>query len=401
MARPLRIMMDARMLIGRFSGVARVVTRLAEELTSDGKMEIVALCGDTGYEPWSKRSDIEVIRSSFTRRDRAFPRRLRWEAVNLRKLIASAGVDLFHATWNFGIPRRCPVPSILTIHDLIPWSFDKSQGRPLSHALCFRRAVRSSARRSDRMTTVSETVRQQVIAKLGVRAASVMTVPNGVDLPDAELPSVSDDASRFALYVGGHEPRKNVAGVLRAMRAYWMRYEPALELRLTGHARSLSPDAAAVLSDLPTDAPIRFLGDVSDAELAHHYSTARLLLLLSHEEGFGLPVLEAMAHGCPVVAANRTSLPEVVGDAGLLVDAGDADAVADTMHGLVGEDAPFAEFASRGRARARDFGWNLVADRMRTVYESALATAGRATGSPAMPTRTRAVNRGLGRVSMP
>jgi glycosyltransferase involved in cell wall biosynthesis len=215
-----------------------------------------------------------------------------------------------------------------------------------------------------------------VVAKLGVHAASVVTVPNGVDFPDAEVTRKSASAVDFALYVGGHEPRKNVAGVLRAVRSYWRRYDRTLELRLTGHARSLSPDAAAVLSDIPTDAPIRFLGDVSDAELAHHYSTARLLLLLSHEEGFGLPVLEAMAYGCPVVAANRTSLPEVVGDAGLLVDAGDADGVADTMRRLLAEDAPSAEFASRGRARARDFGWDLAADRMRAVYESALATDG-------------------------
>lgn len=401
MVRSLRIMVDARMLIGRFSGVARVVTRLVEELTRDGGIKVAALCGDVGYERWSKRSDIEVIRSSFTRRDRAFPRRLRWEATNLRKLIASADVDLYHATWNFGIPRRCPVPSVLTIHDLIPWSFDKNQGRPLLPTFCFRHAVRSSARRSDRIVTVSDTVRQQVVAKLGMQAASVVTVPNGVDLPDGEVESKRESSVNFALYVGGHEPRKNVAGVLRAMRSYWRRFDPALELRLTGHARSLAPDAAAVLSDMPADAPIRFLGDVSDAELAYQYSTARLLLLLSHEEGFGLPVLEAMAHGCPVVAANRTSLPEVVGDAGFLVDAADADGVAATMRRLVSEEVRFAEFASRGRARAKEFGWNLVADRMRAVYESALATAGRASGSVAVPARAPVVERGLGRVSMP
>jgi glycosyltransferase involved in cell wall biosynthesis len=173
----------------------------------------------------------------------------------------------------------------------------------------------------------------------------------------------------YALYVGGHEPRKNVAGLFRAMRRYWERFDKALELRLTGDRTSLCPEAAEVYERLADKSRVRFLRNVDDAELARHYADAQVLLMLSRDEGFGLPALEAMAHGCPVVAASSASLPEVVGDAGLLVDPDDADAVCDAVRLLVTSSAARGEFLERGRLRARAFGWDKTARRMREIYE--------------------------------
>ena len=110
---------------------------------------------------------------------------------------------------------------------------------------------------------------------------------------------------------------------------------------------------------------MRFVGDIDDAELARHYSHARVLLMLSHDEGFGLPVLEAMANGCPVVAASNASLPEVVGDAGLLVDADNPNAVSEAVRLLAEPSDRREEFIKRGRSRARAFGWDATAGRMR------------------------------------
>jgi alpha-1,3-rhamnosyl/mannosyltransferase len=196
-----------------------------------------------------------------------------------------------------------------------------------------------------------------------------------------EISHLRQNPEYFALYVGGHEARKNVAGVFRAMQAYWSQYDPTFELRLTGSPEGLSGEAAQEYKKLPQDAPVRFLGDPIDDELAQQYASATLLLMLSHEEGFGLPVLEAMAHGCPVVAANQSSLPEVVGDAGLLVNPKHPSGVADSMHWLIGDTQRQEEYATRGIRRAAAFSWNLAATRMREVYKSVLSGGHRKSSS--------------------
>jgi alpha-1,3-rhamnosyl/mannosyltransferase len=207
---------------------------------------------------------------------------------------------------------------------------------------------------------------------LRVDADRVIVVPNGVDLPASNRSFKAAEPNEYALYVGGHEPRKNLAAVFRAMECYWRKFDPTLELRLTGSERSLSRDAAMTYHRLSAHAPVRFLGEVSDAELGDHYDKAQVLLLLSHEEGFGLPVLEAMAHGCPVVAADRASLPEVVGDAGVLVDPDQPEAVAAAVRSLTTDPALRADQIRRGERRAREFAWSSAASQYLSVYEAAL-----------------------------
>ncbi|MGB2985392.1 MAG: glycosyltransferase, partial [Phycisphaerae bacterium] len=111
---------------------------------------------------------------------------------------------------------------------------------------------------------------------------------------------------------------------------------------------------------------------IDDAELSHQYASAQVVLVLSRDEGFGLPVLEAMAHGCPVVAAANAALPEVVGDAGILVDPDNSDAVADAIRLMLTDPTRRGELASRALARARMFSWCATASRMREVYKLAL-----------------------------
>ena len=156
------------------------------------------------------------------------------------------------------------------------------------------------------------------------------------------------------------------------MRRYWERYDRALELRLTGLVGSLRGAAATAYRNLPGDVPVRFLGDIDDQELERQYASAQVLLMLSRDEGFGLPVLEAMAHGCPVVAAARAALPEVVGDAGLLVDPENADEISGAMRMLIANPDLRAKYVHRGRQRARTFSWEATASQMRAVYERML-----------------------------
>jgi len=376
-ARRLRVLIDARMLVGRFSGVGRVVTRLVDELVKQDDLRVVALCGTEPFQPWIGRSDIEVIPTTFGRSDRTAARRLLWEEVKLPGIIRRAGVDLFHATWNSGIPARCPVPAVLTVHDLIPCHNPKDHFATLIQRACYRYAVRASARRAAGVTTVSEYVRRDVLSRLRLDPNRVVAIPNGVDRPRSPLTQGTAADRPYVLYVGGHEPRKNLAAIFKAMQCYWERFDPSLELRLTGSVESLCSDAAPVLRRLPDDAPLRFLGTPADDELAGHYASARALLLLSHDEGFGLPVLEAMAHGCPVIAADKAALPEVVGDAGILVNPDDAQAVSAAIRRLFTSTNDRAELVRRGMVRARAFGWDVMADRIHQLYRTVLQESAR------------------------
>lgn len=392
MPRPLRVMIDARMLIGRFSGVSRFVTCLVDELARRDDVRVVVLCSREVPPAWTDRRDIEVVPSDFGRSHRTAAKRLRWEEMKLRGYIRSARVDVVHATWNTGVPPRCPVPSVLTIHDLIPWHRPQHYFTTSWQQWCYGYAVRASARRARCITTVSQYVRRDVLNTLRVEPDRVVTVPNGVNMPEnsectrmnsesvAPFWPLTPDASPFVLYVGGHEERKNVAGLFRALRRYEERYDPAPTLRLTGTVGALCP-AAACEYDRMNPQRVQFLGEPDDDSLGELYASAGLLLTASYDEGFGLPVLEAMAHGCPVVAASRAALPEVVGDAGWLVDPDDADAVTHAMHRVLTDSALRRRLISRGLTRARSFTWRAVADRMINLYDRVLHESSRTRAS--------------------
>jgi len=382
MDRPLRVLVDARVLVGRFSGIARVVTRLIDELARRDGIRVIALCGAHSPDALSTRHPIEVMESSFSRADRTPYRRWRWEQAHLPEAIRRAKADVYHATWNSGIARNSGIPCILTIHDLIPWDDPASHFSGLADEWWYRHAVRTSARRAACVTTVSEHVRQDVLGRLRLPLQKVVHVSNGVDIPTASQAALSSGLP-YVLYVGGHERRKNLAGLFAAMQRYWERHGPTLELRLTGRADTLSQDAAEALLRLPGHAPVRFLGETDDSELERQYGSARALLLLSRAEGFGLPVLEAMAHQCPVIAAARYALPEVAGDAGILVDPGDPAQVCDAVFSVVHPSQFRDDLVARGRRRAAKLTWSAAADRFLQIYRSVCSPAPGVAKSPA------------------
>ncbi len=369
--RPLRVLVDARMLLGRFSGVSRYVTRLIDELVRQGGIEVVALCGAGAKNPWIDREDVETIISSFSRADRVASRRVEWDGLYLRQIIKDSGVDLFHATWNTGIPAFSPVPGILTIHDLIPWREPNGHFSTSWQRRCYRYAQRASARRARQIITVSNHVSEHVIEELGVSPAKVVTIYNGVDPIGGDASSPASIAYRYVLYVGGHEPRKNLAGLFDAMQAYWNQHDERLLLHLTGTRESLDDAAERAFSRLTHRNHVVFLGSVDDCELSHQYASAAATITLSLDEGFGLPVLEAMAHGCPVVAADRAALPEVVGPAGILVDPVSQEGIVAGIRRAVTPSEFRSNLVERGLARARRFSWHRTAEIIRATYETA------------------------------
>ncbi len=378
MAHRLRVLVDARMLLGRFSGVARLVTRLIDQLSVMPDVQVVALCGNEPYKPWADRADVEVMISDFTRRDRSPIRRLWWESQRLHHWISRSGADVFHATWNSGVPRRCGMASVLTIHDLIGW--DETTNGLISRVsrACLRQSLKSSAQRADRIITVSGFTADQVTRKLCLDPKRMRVIHNGVDAAKPVPHSLLTAACPYLLYVGGHEPRKNLEAVFGALNRYWSKVDSSMELHLTGSADQLSPAARDAYQRLQHDGRIQFLGSPNDDQLAREYAGAAALIMLSRAEGFGLPVVEAMACGCPVIAARMGALPEIVSDAGILVDPDNADAVCDSIL-QVARPPHRRILISRGLERAAQFSWQQTAEAY--LHEYRLAAMSRSAQS--------------------
>jgi alpha-1,3-rhamnosyl/mannosyltransferase len=178
----------------------------------------------------------------------------------------------------------------------------------------------------------------------------------------------------YLLYVGGFEPRKNLEGVFAAVSRYQLEYDPAMELHLTGTADQLSHAARINYEELCQHGRIQFLGSPCDEVLAREYACATALLMLSRAEGFGLPVIEAMVHGCPVIAARCGALPEIVGDAGILVAPDDIERIVGSIHNVAHQPGLPANSSPKGGG-AKHFTWKRAAEAYLREYQSAASNA--------------------------
>lgn len=294
--------------------------------------------------------------------------------VELGRHATRRGVEVVHLPAPIA-PVRVSVPLVVTVHDMLPWRYPEGYRRlTLTRERLFtKRIVRSAAR----VLVASESTRTDVIDVLGVDPGRVVVVAHGVDgrfSPHQTSPSnlahrFGIPPGPFVLWVGTTEPRKNLTTLLRAFSLVRRRH-PDLSLVLVGEWGTDDETLAREL-DRMSSYVIR-PGFVSDDELAYLYSATACFVYPSLYEGFGLPPLEAMACGAPVVAANVSSIPEVVGDAGLLVDPHDPDGFADAMEDVLGSTTRQADLRQRGLERANQFTWSRAAAETVAQYRAAI-----------------------------
>lgn len=244
-------------------------------------------------------------------------------------------------------------------------------------------AVRLSLRGARRVLTISEASRRDLIAAYGLAPDRVTATPLAADgrfrpAAAADVAALRERlglAGRYVLYLGINKPHKNLATLIDA----WGRLAAdgpdatGVELVIAGRWDPRYDDVRARAAVLPAGARVRFLGPVADADLPALYSGAAVFAFPSRYEGFGLPPLEAMACGAPVVVANASSLPEVVGDAGRLVPADDVRGWADALGEILGRPEVAADLRARGLARAAIFTWAATARQTLHVYRSVVA----------------------------
>lgn len=281
-------------------------------------------------------------------------------------------VDLFHSP-DFTLPPvRRGTRTVVTIHDLsfvrMPECFE-----PALLVYLMANVPRAVAR-ADWILADSESTRQDLIELFDAPADRTTVIYPGIEArfcPIADAAALQhvrekyDLPEHFVLSLGTVQPRKNYVGL---MKAFSQLPESDVSLAIAGGRGWLSDDIYGAVEALGLDARVQFLGFVDDRDLPALYSAAALFALPSLYEGFGIPLLEAMACGTPVIAADNSSLPEVVGDAGILVGAHDTAALAQAMQQLLADTKARQKLAQRGLVRAQQFTWQRAAEQLLSTY---------------------------------
>ncbi len=348
---PLKIALDATPLVLSSGGLQRYVAELSCALAREFPDDKYQLMSDQPFQtPPDCPPNLIQSRNETSRR---------WWLWGLRRALRDNGVQLFHGT-NFEVPWLPPVPSVMTIHDLSPWR--NPEWHPGPNRVRNRTPWLIRLHRASRILTVSEAVRREVIARFGVADELVRSVPLAASDRFRPLNVMEPRATPYFLYVGTLEPRKNIEALVDTWTA--TQAQTGAELILVGRTRS-------DFVPIPPRPGLIQVGEVPDEELPGLYSNALAFVYPTHYEGFGLPVLEAMQSGCPVITSRDPAVMEVSGGAALHAH-GTAE-LAQAMIAVSETPELCQQLRTGGLRRAEDFSWRRTATETRALYSEALA----------------------------
>ncbi len=274
-------------------------------------------------------------------------------------------VDVMHFP-DFVIP---PVegPSVVTIHDL-SFVMHPEYAEP-SLARYLKKAVPSAIERASAIIAVSASTAFDIVETFPDSRDRIFAIPNGVSVP-ATIPEKQTSDRPRILMVGTIEPRKNHLGLLAAMKLVWHKL-PEAELVIAGREGWQAAQIVEAIAIAGSDGQVNWIREPSDAKLVQLYANADVVVCPSHYEGFGLPILEAMAFGIPVIANDTPALRETGGDVALYTLSVDAEQLADCILSLLQNASLQAELSVRGRHRAEQFSWDQTARKTVRAYEFA------------------------------
>jgi glycosyltransferase involved in cell wall biosynthesis len=371
--------MDYRPALRKRSGVGEYAYQLARALldvfrsgNSEQPLDLTLFSSS-----WKDRFDraADIVRATVV--DRRVPvsllnlawHRLEWPPA---ETLIGAEFDVTHSPHPLLLPSRSAA-RVVTIHDLDFLSHPERAEAEVRRD--YPALARDHAHRADQIIVPSQFTAIDVERRLEVPSERISVCPHG--RPDW-MPRAGPPADTgYVLFLGTLEPRKNVVGLLdayeRVVRRVGRRHARRLpELVLAGKMTAAARPWLERIAKPSLQGAVRYIGYVDPARRRELYEGARLLVQPSFEEGFGLPVLEAMTLGVPVVAANRGSLPELLGDAGRLVDPDDTDQIANAIEQMLDDDALADASAAKGILRAGQFDWRRTAQRVYDAYHLAI-----------------------------
>ena len=355
----------------RFRGIGTYVKGLLDGLAQcDHQLSMIQLRVARGQEISTPSMEtLTIYRPPWPRT------RLQWmlSEILLPGAIKKTRATLFHATDPRALPRRADLPLIATAYDLIPLVFPDHylNSFPWDERLSYRRSLQRY-QEADHIIAISAATKKDLIHYLGIDASIITITPLGYDADlfkptQGTIPSEYQVPERFFLYVGGHDIRKNVEYMLRAYARVRSDVPEKFVFagKLTGEE---SNKFKTWVASLDLNDEVLNLGFVPREVLPALYSRATAFVFPSRYEGFGLPPLEAMARGCPVIAGNSSSIPEVVDQAGCLFDLADQEALENLLVNLSKDAALREEYSSWGIDRAAQFSWKKCAEETLDVY---------------------------------
>jgi glycosyltransferase involved in cell wall biosynthesis len=370
-----RIAIDARKI--RDFGIGTYVRNLLRQLArQDDSHEYVVFCREVDCDTVEEggprfRPVIETAGNYSIAEQFALPMDLRRE-----------GVDLFHAP-HYVLPPLTPCRSVVTIHDCIHLRFPQYLPNRAGYAYA-RAQMWTATHKAARVMTVSEASKRDILRYFHVPESRIDVIYNAIDdrfwrEPDPEEINRVRERYRltdpFVLYAGNIKPHKNLERLIEAFNI--LRQQSAqlkdVQLLIIGDEISKYATLRRAVHRYKLHKHVRFFGFVPDQTLAALYRLANVFVFPSLYEGFGLPPLEAMASGTPVITSNVSSLPEVVGDAALMIDPCHSAAIADAMGRVLTDPALHADLRTRGLARAREFSWERSIKRVREIYDEVMA----------------------------
>jgi len=356
---------------GRRTGVGNYTFNLVKGLQKIGKGKDLILVhfGKTPEEAYKKSKEVVV---------KKLPSKLT-EMLSLPSTLHRMSCDVVHFPAFTGSQVRAysaaTVPIVLTVHDLTPILFPEAH--PTKSSLLWGKAFRNCVKYVSRWIAVSENTKNDLISLFDINPETVAVVPeaaNEIFKPTNEKEQFQKYIFEnygveipFMLYVGTLEPRKNIPSLLKAFSII-RKHGYSHKLVLVGGKGWKYSEIFSAINELSLTDQIVIPGYVPDEDLVYFYNLADLFVYPSLYEGFGLPPLEAMSCGTPVITSNKSSLPEVVGDAALLVDPLDVRALAGAIESVLANKELRAELSERGLKRAKFFSWEKTAEQTWSIY---------------------------------
>lgn len=363
-ARTIRVFLNASSLPERPAGAGVYTLELAASLAAHPEVEVVA----ASPRPIAGCEQVPVPAGGPARR-------FAWELRVLGAAVERAGADVYHGT-HFYTPRRLGIPRVATIHDLTFFRLPKRYG--FAHREYYR-AIARTARWAERVIVPSRAVATDAVRYLGLAPERLRVIPEAPRAglrraPDGEVAALRARLGLehpYLLCLGTAEPGKRAVDAIRALPLV-REHHPHVVLALAGNPGRLSGALAAEATRLGVGDAVKFLGYVPDADLAALFSGAEALVFPSLFEGFGLPPLEAMACGTPVIATQAPAMDEVLEGAAAFVPVGSPGAIARAACGLIDDPPKRAEAVQRSQDRAEQYSWQRVADETVAVYRELL-----------------------------
>ncbi|MDY7040207.1 MAG: glycosyltransferase family 1 protein [Chloroflexota bacterium] len=369
----MRIGIDARMVYYTQAGISQYTQRLIRALAEvDRENEYFII------QNWRDKVSLS-LNHNFKRVSFVSPAHHRLEQWFLRFELPPLDLDVLHSP-DFIPPFRRNCKSVITVHDLAFLLYPQLLTEDSAH---YYGQIDQAVRRTDHIIAVSQNTKEDIIRLLGVPEDKITVIyeaANPIYRPvedEGELRRVRGKysvAGDFIFFVSTIEPRKNVPALLRAFRQLIDDYKLEVKLVIAGRRGWLFEEVFSLVEELELTGDVLFLGRVPVEDLPPLYTAARLFAYPSTYEGFGLPPLEAMACGTPIVASNVSSLPEVVGDAALLVAPDDVAGLTVALWRGLTDEARRAELVAKGFRRAKCFSWEKAARQTSAVYQSLLSS---------------------------